>query len=91
MAKRSMMRGIQVAVFAGVFGVGFLCGSMTQQRADAQLGELGKEALKGAGGAGGAVGGVMELGSAIVDMQQHVDGLQKNIEVLKKVKAGLGG
>lgn len=91
MVKRSMTRGMQTAVCTGVFMVGFLCGSTTQQRADAQLGELGKEAMKQAGGAGGAVGGAMELGSAIVDMQQHVDGLQKNIELLKKVKAGLGG
>jgi hypothetical protein len=30
-------------------------------------------------------------GTAIVEMQQHVDGLQKNIDVLKKVKSSLGG
>ncbi|HEX7407441.1 MAG TPA: hypothetical protein VF515_07285 [Candidatus Binatia bacterium] len=91
MVQRSMKRGIQVAVFTGVFVAGFLCGSMTQQRADAQLGELGKEAVKQAGESGGALGSVVKLGESIVDMQQHVDGLQKNIEVLKKVKAGLGG
>jgi hypothetical protein len=91
MVQRSMRRGIQVAVFTGVFAGGFLCGSMTQQRADAQLGELGKEALKQAGESGGAMGSVVKLGESIVEMQQHVDGLQKNIEVLKKVKAGLGG
>jgi len=32
-----------------------------------------------------------QLGEAIVDMQKHVDGLQKNIDVLKKVKTSLGG
>jgi hypothetical protein len=34
---------------------------------------------------------VVKLGESIVEMQQHVDGLQKNIEVLKKVKSSLGG
>ena len=50
-----------------------------------------KEAMKQAGASGGALGSAAELGTAIVEMQQHVDGLQKNIDVLKTVKAGLGG
>jgi hypothetical protein len=84
-------RILQVGLFAGIFATGFLCGTMTQQRADAQLGELGKAAMKQAGESGGALGGVVQLGTAIVDMQQNVDGLQKNIDILKKVKASLGG
>jgi hypothetical protein len=40
---------------------------------------------------GGALGSVKELGSSIVEMQQHVDGLQKNLATLKKVQAALGG
>jgi hypothetical protein len=91
MSKQTMKRSVRVAVFAGVFAAGFLCGSLTQPRADAQLGELGKEAMKQAAGSGGALGSAMDLGTAIVDMQQHVDGLQKNIDTLKKVKAALGG
>ena len=47
--------------------------------------------MEKAGESGGAMGSVVELGSAIVEMQQHVDGLQKNIDVLKKVKSSLGG
>jgi len=43
------------------------------------------------GGAGGPLGSAVKLGQAIGEMQQHVDGLQKNIEVLKTVKASLGG
>ena len=43
-----------------------------------------------AAGSGGAVGSVVELGSAIIDMQQHVDGLQKNLDTLKKIKSALG-
>jgi hypothetical protein len=40
---------------------------------------------------GGALGSAKELGSSIVEMQQHVDGLQKNLATLKKVEAALGG
>ena len=39
----------------------------------------------------GALGSAKELGSSIVEMQQHVDGLQKNLATLKKVEAALGG
>jgi hypothetical protein len=91
MRHSRLNRGVQVGLLAAVFAAGFLCGSVTQQRADAQLGELGKAAMEKAGESGGALGSVTELGSAIVQMQQHVDGLQKNIDVLKKVKASLGG
>ena len=42
-------------------------------------------------GESGKLGPVGDLGSSIVDMQQHVDGLQKNLETLKKVKSALGG
>lgn len=55
------------------------------------MGELGKEAMEKAGASGGALGSTAQLGTPIVDMQQHVDGLQKNIDVLKKVKSSLGG
>jgi hypothetical protein len=34
---------------------------------------------------------VTELGSSIGEIQQHVDGLQKNLTTLKKVQAALGG
>jgi hypothetical protein len=86
-----IIRGVQVGLLAAVFVAGFLCGSVSRHRADAQLGELGKAAMEKAGESGGALGSVTQLGSAIVEMQQHVDGLQKNIEVLKKVKSSLGG
>jgi len=32
-----------------------------------------------------------QLGSSIVEMQQHVDGLNKDLETLRKVKTALGG
>jgi hypothetical protein len=84
-------RGVQVGFLAAVFAAGFLCGSVSRHRADAQLGEMGKAAMEKAGESGGALGAAAQLGTAIVEMQQHVDGLQKNIDVLNKVKSSLGG
>lgn len=37
------------------------------------------------------MGSVVKLGESIVELQQHVDGLHKDIDVLKKVKSALGG
>jgi len=91
MATPARRNWIRIGVLAAVFSGGFLCGSLTQRQADAQLGDMGRQALEKAGESGGALGSAVQLGSAIVEMQQHVDGLQKNIEVLKKVKAALGG
>jgi hypothetical protein len=91
MAYTGIRRGISVALLVGMFAAGYLVGSLSQRQADAQLGELGKAAMEKAGESGGAAGSVVQLGTAIVEMQQHVDGLQKNIDVLKKVKSALGG
>jgi hypothetical protein len=63
-----------------MFVLGFVSGSVRQQSAQAQI-----------PGLGGALGSVQELGSSIVEMQQHVDGLQKNLATFKKVQAALGG
>ena len=90
--KHGMMRrGIQIGLLVGMFTTGFLVGSVTQRTADAQLKELGEAAMQKAAGSGGVLGSAAQLGTAIVEMQQNVDGLQKNIDVLKKVKASLGG
>ena len=80
----------RIAIVAAVFSSGYVCGASgtwSDRAAQAQVAELGAEALKGAGG----LGTVGELGTSIVEMEQHVSGLQKNIETLKKVKAALGG
>jgi hypothetical protein len=76
----------RAALVAGVFSAGFLCGSVFQPTAQAQLGDVMKKA-----GESGALGSAGELGSSIVEMQDHVNGLQKNIDTLKKIKASLGG
>jgi hypothetical protein len=82
---------VRVGLVLSIFVAGFLCGSVSQQRADAQLGELGNDVMEKAGGSGGALGSAVKLGQAIVEMQKNVDGLQKNLDVLKKVKSSLGG
>ena len=87
MTNNLKRRAIQVTIVSVVFGVGFLCGSVTQRRAQAQVGEL----LQKAGESGGPLGSAVKLGQTISDMQTHIDGLQKNLEVLKSVKASLGG
>jgi len=71
----------------GVFALGYFCGTVGQRQADAQLGGL----LEQAGKAGGPMGSIAQLGSSIVEMQDHVTGLQKNIDSLKKIQSALGG
>jgi hypothetical protein len=79
---RRMVPGVILAAFAA----GYLCGAAMTTPAEAQLGDI----MKGAGKSG-ALGPVGELGSTIIDMQKNVDELNKNLGVLKKVKAALGG
>jgi len=80
-------RTVRIVVVAGIFAVGFVCGSLSQRPAEAQLGDV----MKQAGGAGGAVGAVSDLGTSITDMQTHLDALNKNMETLRKIKTALGG
>jgi hypothetical protein len=85
MTKRVFGWGMLV----GMFAVGFFCGSLSQRHATAQMKELGG-IMEKAKGAGGTIGSVAELGSSITEMQEHVTGLQKNLETLKKVQSALG-
>ena len=81
-------RTVLAAVILVAFALGYVCGSLGQRRADAQgLGNV----LEQAGKAGGALGSVGQLGSSIVEMEQHVTGLQKNLDVLRKVQSALTG
>jgi hypothetical protein len=73
-------RGVFIILLGGMFVLGFVSGALSQRPAQAQV-----------PGLGGALGSVQELGSSIVEMQQHVDGLQKNLATLKKVQSALGG
>ena len=91
MTPRASARSLRVGLVAGIFAVGFVCGTLSQRSADAQLKELGEAAMKQAGESGGALGSAAKLGSSIVEMQGHLDGLQKNINILKDVRSALGG
>ena len=90
--KRHVTRAVLVAISAGIFSLGYLCGSVSQQRADAQnppapgLGGLLEQATKS-----GSLGSVGQLGTSIIEMQQHVTGLQKNIDTLKGIQSALTG
>lgn len=81
----------RLSLAAALFGAGYLTGSLEQRAAEAQgLKDLGAAAAKQAAGSG-ALGSAAELGTSIVEMQEHVSGLQKNIDTLKKIQAALGG
>jgi len=88
MAKKLLAHALVIAGVVGIFGLGYLCGSVSQHRADAQtLGGI----LEQAGKAGGPLGAAGQLGSSIVEMQQHVTGLQKNLDTLKGIESALTG
>jgi hypothetical protein len=84
MMKRIVSRSIRPLILAAVFGLGYVCGTLNQQPAEAQLGGL---LDKG----GGIFSSAKEMGTAIVEMQDHVSGLQKNLDTFKKVQSSLTG
>jgi len=87
MRQRILGRSLLTGMLIGAFAAGFFCGSVSQNRADAQLKDLGGALT----GSGGVLGSAKELGSSIVEMQDHVSGLQKNIDSLKKIQSALMG
>jgi len=91
MDRKTVVNSVRVAMVTGIFAVGFLCGSVTHRSANADMSELGGELLNRAAGSGGIIGTAAQLGVAITDMEKQVNGLQKNLTVLKKIKTTLGG
>jgi hypothetical protein len=87
MSNKRLSRGLMTAIIVGVFGLGYVCGSMTQRQAEAQIGGL----LEQAGKAGGPIGSVAQFGSSLTEMQDHIAGLQKNLDTFKKVQTSLTG
>jgi len=77
---------LRARVLVATFAAGYLLGSVSTTPAEAQLDEMWKKTAKS-----GALGSVGELGTSIVEMQEHVNGLQKNLDTLRKVKSALGG
>ena len=88
MANKRRTRLAMVGVLVAVFGLGYVCGTIGVRTAGAQLPQL-------PGGIGGQGGGMLatatQLGSSITEMEQHVSGLQKNLDTLKKIQSALGG
>ena len=86
--KRRVRVSVIVMLFA-VFGLGYVCGSLSQPtQASAQLpGGLLDKATQG----GGSLGTIGKLGSSITEMEQHVSGLQKNLDTLKTIQSALTG
>ena len=88
MATKVMRRAVLAGTLAAMFALGYVCGSVGQYRVDAQgLGTV----LEQAGKAGGPLGAAGQLGSSIVQMQEHVSGLQKNLDTLKQIQSALTG
>ena len=81
----------QVSMLAAVFGGGFVAGVSSQRPVEAQMGDVMKKAGGLAGEQGGALGSAAKLGTSITEMQEHVSGLQKNIDTLKQIQSSLGG
>ncbi len=92
---RRMRRALPTGAMLTVFGAGYICGAVTQRAAIADMngvgGAVGGAMMKQAGESGGALGTAAKLGTSISDMQEQVNGLQKNLEVLKQIKSALGG
>jgi hypothetical protein len=81
MTNKLVARIAMIGMLFGTFTLGYVYGSVSTPRASAQL----------PGGLGGSLGAVGQLGSSITDMEQHVSGLQKNLDSLKKIQSALTG
>ena len=84
MANKMVARIAMIGMLLGTFTLGYVCGSVSTPRASAQLPQM-------PGGLSGSLGAASQLGSSITDMEQHVSGLQKNLDTLKKIQSALTG
>ncbi len=82
MFRGRMGRGLRIAAVVGIFGAGYLCGTLGHGSACAQM-----DVPKKGGGSYGAFG---QLDRSIVEMQKHVDGLNQELGELRKVRGALG-
>ena len=88
MANKMIARISMAGMLFAAFTLGYVCGSVSPPQASAQLpGGL----LEKAGQGGGSLAAAGQLGSSITEMEQHVSGLQKNLDILKKVQSTLTG
>ena len=84
MANKMGARIAMIGMLFGTFTLGYVCGSVSTPRASAQLPQM-------PGGLSGSLGAASQLGLSITDMEQHVSGLQKNLDTLKKIQSALTG
>jgi hypothetical protein len=91
MNRKPVLYSVRIGVITVIFAAGYMCGSMTQHNANAGLEDLGGGLMNKAAESGGALGSAAQLGTTITDMEKHINGLQKNLETIKKVKSMLGG
>jgi len=87
MANKKVARLGMIGMLLGAFTLGYVCASVSTPRVSAQLPQIpgtlpGQERVFGA---------AKQLGSSITDMEQHVSGLQKNLDALKKIESALTG
>jgi hypothetical protein len=88
MARKMIARVAMAVMLIAAFTFGYVCGSVSPPRASAQIpGGLLEKAEQG----GGPLAAAAQLGSSITEMQQNVNGLQKNIDTLKKIESSLMG
>jgi hypothetical protein len=81
-AHRTITRMAIFGILLTVFALGYVCGVSTP-RASAQLPQVP--------GMSNPLAAAGQLGSSITEMEQHVSGLQKNLDALKKIQSLLGG
>lgn len=89
MANKRIARIAMAGMLFAAFSLGYVFGSVSQPpHASAQLpsGILDK-ATQGSN----PLAAAGQLGSSITDMEQHVTGLQKNLDTLKKIQSALTG
>jgi hypothetical protein len=83
MANTLVARMMVIGMLLVAFTVGYVCGSVGTPRASAQLPQIP--------GMSNPLAAAGQLGSSITDMEQHVSGLQKNLDTLKKIQSALTG
>jgi hypothetical protein len=82
MANQMVARIAIIGTLFGTFTFGYICGSVSTPRASAQLPQV-------PGALPGSLGAASQLGLSITDMEQHVSGLQKNLDTFKKIQSAL--
>ncbi|HZP35226.1 MAG TPA: hypothetical protein VFE48_01900 [Methylomirabilota bacterium] len=83
MARRTIARIRMIGILLAVFALGYVCGVSTP-RASAQLPQV-------PGMGSNPLAAASQMGSSLTEMEQHISGLQKNLDALKKVQSLLGG